>query len=404
MVKNQTNILGAYGLAALAFVALISSCGGNSNPAGPSATGVQVQGEVLFALPPDDAINLKAPAPLLQSPINNVEVADLTPTFIVGNVNPLHLPAGSVDFTYRYQAYQVLSDGGMVLAHDNTAPNPSYTVSLPLEQSATMMWRSRVQIGDENGPWSNAATFRTPTLVTIGAPTPISPTDGADVTATRPELIVTNGEVSASAGAIEVEYQINDGPAAEGGSTFKVSMGGGGTTTGVFEDALPPGQYSWRARASNGPVTSDWSATAMFNVVTGGPGTRAPDPPPGQMLPLPDQEPLIRALAASHAVELGDSCVEEGGSWAWMDEAIRQLRETDTRWGYNCKRGHCNEISIDIANYHWGAGPSDGSQEVYIIDIISAVCPDGNQGPSWQDQTDQTHEEGAIGVWIFPRE
>ncbi len=403
MVKNQTNILGAYGLAALAFVALISSCGGNSNPAGPSATGVQVQGEVLFALPPDGAINLKAPAPLPQSPINNVEVADLTPTFIVGNVNPLNLPAGSVDFTYRYQAYQLLSDGGMVLAHDNTAPNPSYTVSVPLEQNATMMWRSRVQIGDENGPWSNAATFRTPTLVTIAAPTPLSPADGADTGDSRPALIVTNGAVSANAGAVEVEYQINDGPTAVGGARFKVSMGGSGTTTGMFEDSLQPGQYSWRARASNGPVTSDWSTTFMFNVVPGAGGSRTPDPPPGQMLPLPNRAGVIEQLAASNPGAIDNSCIEEGGSWEFMDEAVRILRLEDTRWAYNCKRGDCNHPSIDVVTYFYGACSGEGSTQVYLIDIINAVCPGGNQSPAWIDQTDVTRDQGTIGRQLFPR-
>ncbi len=400
MVKNQTNILGAYGLAALAFVALISSCGGNSNPAAPSATDGLVQGEVLFALAPDGVINLKAPAPLLQSPINNVEVADLTPTFTVGNVNPLYLPPGSTDFTYRYQAYELLADGGMVLAHDNTAQTPSYTVNVPLGQGGNLMWRSRVQIGDENGPWSDAATFRTPTLVTVGAPTPLSPADGADVTATRPELIVTNGEVSANAGAVEVEYEINDGATAVGGARFKANMGGGGTTTGMFEDPLGLGQFSWRARASNGPVTSDWSATSMFNVVAGG---RAPDPPPGQMLPLPNREQLIQELADLNPQALGDSCIEEGGTWEFMDEAVRLLRLEDTRWGYNCKRGHCNEPSIDVIDYFWDAGDAQGKTEVYLIDIIGAVCPGGNQSPTWIDQTQVTADQGTIGRWIFPR-
>ncbi len=399
MVKNQTNVLGAYGLAALAFVALISSCGGNSNPGAPSATDHPVRGEVLFALPPDGVITLKAPPALLQSPISNVEVADLTPTFVVGNVDPIYLPAGSVGFTYRYEAYQMQDDGGMVLTHSNTAQSPSYTVNVPLDQTATFMWRARVQIGDENGPWSDAGTFRTPTLVTVGTPTPLSPADGADVTATRPELIVTNGEVSTNAGAVEIEYQINDGSTADGGATFKVSIGSGGTTTGMFDDALQLGQFSWRARASNGPATSDWSATFRFNVVT---GSRAPDPPPGQDLPLPNREGVIRELAATHPGELADSCQEDGGTWDFMDLALARLRMEDARWGWNCKRGNCYDISLDVLNYHFGAGPSEGSTQVYIIDIIGGHCgPD----PSWAwiDQTDATVDNGDIGVWTNSR-
>jgi hypothetical protein len=402
MVKNQTNILGAYGLAALAFVALISSCGGNSNPAAPSAAGGAVRGDVLFALDPGVNLTLKVPAPQLQSPISNVEITDLAPTLVIANAKPLYVP--SADLTFRFEVYQTQANGGMVLVHANTTTQTptttSYTVNVDLEQAGDFMWRSRAQIGDENGPWSDAATFRTPTLVTVGAPTPLSPADGADVTATRPELIVTNGEVSANAGAVEIEYEINDGATAVGGARFKANMGGGGTTTGMFEDPLGLGQFSWRARASNGPVTSDWSATSMFNVVAGG---RAPDPPPGQKLPLPNREQLIQDLADLNPQALGDSCIEEGGTWEFMDEAVRLLRLEDTRWGYNCKRGHCNEPSIDVIDYFWDAGDAQGKTEVYLIDIIGAVCPGGNQSPTWIDQTQVTADQGTIGRWIFPR-
>ena len=111
MVKNQTNILGVYGLAALAFVALISSCGGNSNPAAPS-TGGAVRGDVLFALDPGVNLTLKVPAPQLQSPISNVEITNLAPTLVITNAKPLYVP--SADLTYRFEIYQTQTNGGMV--------------------------------------------------------------------------------------------------------------------------------------------------------------------------------------------------------------------------------------------------------------------------------------------------
>ena len=79
------------------------------------------------------------------------------------------------------------------------------------------------------------------------------------------------------------------------------------------------------------------------------------------------------------------------------------LRARDTRWGYNCKRGDCNDPSIDVVDYFWGIGDGQESTDVYLIDIIGAVCPDGDQSPAWIDQTDATHEEGSVGRWIFPR-
>ena len=86
-----------------------------------------------------------------------------------------------------------------------------------------------------------------------------------------------------------------------------------------------------------------------------------------------------------------------------MDLAVDALRKTDTRWGFNCKRGFCGEISEDVVDYFHGVGDGQGSTQVYLIDIISAVCPGGDQAPSWQDQTQATEDAGAIGRWIYPR-
>ena len=128
---------------------------------------------------------------------------------------------------------------------------------------------------------------------------------------------------------------------------------------------------------------------------------RTPDPPEGARLPLPDERSVIRAVAAAHPAALANSCIEEGGSWEFMELALVALRELDTRWGYNCKRGDCDDPSIDVVDYFYGIGSEAASQEraeVYIIDIIGAVCPGGNQSPSWTDQTGL-----GLGRWIYPR-
>ena len=86
-----------------------------------------------------------------------------------------------------------------------------------------------------------------------------------------------------------------------------------------------------------------------------------------------------------------------------MDLAVTALRAKDTRWGYNCKRGDCSDPSIDVVDYFWGNGEAQGSTNVYLVDIISAVCPGGAQSPAWIDQTQTTLDEGTVGRWIYPR-
>jgi hypothetical protein len=404
MLMNRTNILRAYGLVALTLVALISSCGGSSNPAAPSSTGGAVLGDVLRALPPDGLVTLKVAAPTLQSPPNNSETVGLTPTVTVASPRPTFIPDAGEPVTVDFQFFKNMEGGLMAPVGDNrsviAAPGiTSYAVPAgELEQTSTYMWRARARIGNEYGKWSDAWSFLTPTLVTIGAPTPLSPANGSEVSTSRPDLIVTNGAVSPSAGAVAIEYQIDNDLLLSSPSTFQVAMGASGTTSGVFEDALQPGVYGWRARATNGTVVSDWSDISTFTFSTSS-GPRTADPPPGQKLPLPNESALINAVAAEFPEWLENSCTEDGGSWDFMDEAVRRLRLEDTRWGWNCKRGDCNHISIDVVDYHYGAGQSDGSDEVYIIDIILAVCPTGSgAAPAWINQTGT-----GAGAWIYPR-
>jgi len=81
-----------------------------------------------------------------------------------------------------------------------------------------------------------------------------------------------------------------------------------------------------------------------------------------------------------------------------MDRVVDALRQIDTRWGYNGKRGNANDPSQDVVDYHWGAGSDQDSTDVYIIDIISGHC--GNApDPAWVDQTGPTAAAGTIGRW-----
>ena len=81
-----------------------------------------------------------------------------------------------------------------------------------------------------------------------------------------------------------------------------------------------------------------------------------------------------------------------------MDQVVDTLRTYDTRWGYNGKRGNANDPSKDVVDYHYGAGPDEGTTEVYIIDIIGGHCG-ATPSPIWNDVTDVTLQSGTIGRW-----
>jgi hypothetical protein len=78
-----------------------------------------------------------------------------------------------------------------------------------------------------------------------------------------------------------------------------------------------------------------------------------------------------------------------------MDRVIDALRQYDTRWGYNWKRAHVGDPSLDAINYHFGPGPDEGSRDVYTFDIIAGHCG-GSPQPTFQNLTDPN---GAGAMW-----
>ena len=115
-------------------------------------------------------------------------------------------------------------------------------------------------------------------------------------------------------------------------------------------------------------------------------------------LPLPDMSWVVDQVAADHPDWLAGSCQDAGGSWDFLDEIVDRLRTHDERWGYNWKRGVEGDPSQDVVDYHYGPGDHEGSEEVYILDVITGHCGDDPQ-PGWIDQTAATAAAGTIGIW-----
>lgn len=178
-----------------------------------------------------------------------------------------------------------------------------------------------------------------------------------------------------------------------------VPAGSGRTSWPVSNELKPNTVYRWRARAELAEAYGGWSAFWEFRTpalpVSG--ARRTPDPPPGQRLPLPFRAGVVNAAFSARPDLVRRSCQEHGGTWEFMDYLVDKLREEDNRWGYNGKRGNANDPSQDIVAYHWGAGPSNGSTQVYIMDIMLSHC--GSPSPAWIDQTGVTAQQGAIGRW-----
>ncbi|MEZ5288834.1 MAG: hypothetical protein R2712_29350 [Vicinamibacterales bacterium] len=234
------------------------------------------------------------------------------------------------------------------------------------------------------------------------APTPISPVNGARVESLRPmlEWTASSGTFTNFTPSYEIEVT------RDGAIAYSIIVEG--TSHQVNAEAEFDQTYSWRVRARLDDALGPWSPAATFQspLPTAGvtSGYRTPDPAPGTRLPLPNESGLVNDEYNRNRSDWQNSCQERQGErgWIWIDKLIDRLRTKDLRWGYNGKRGNPNDPSLDVIDYHYGAGDSQFSTQVYIIDVLFSHC--GNSpSPAWIDQTAATAAGRSIGRFIYPR-
>lgn len=105
----------------------------------------------------------------------------------------------------------------------------------------------------------------TPGGATLGAPAPMSPVGGETTAVRRPTFSVRNAAATGNVGTVTYQFEVSEVdsfPANSRTSSVSDIAQGNGTTTWVPpSDLLPNAVNYWRARATNGTITSDWSRT-----------------------------------------------------------------------------------------------------------------------------------------------
>ena len=189
-------------------------------------------------------------------------------------------------------------------------------------------------------------------------------------------------------------FQVSDD---EGFSNIVSTGMGAVDASGIVRYSVDPAlaqnkRYVWRFRAELQDAFGPWSNVMAFSTVTsggvpvpppgaGGPaGPRPADPPPGQRLPLPDMQGVLARFGdARESCPRGLKYVNN----PWQDRVIDAFRQIDSRWGYNAKptknaaidnNGVPVTAAGDEAAYHYGAGPSHGSPDVHLVDMLIGHC------------------------------
>lgn len=341
-----------------------------------------------------ETVVIGAPTPL--TPVGGVAVTESSPLFTVTN-GAVKGKAGQVDYYFQVAEDEAFASSA---ATGNTPRSADSTTSItlgPFSPGRTFYWRVWGTNGKVNSGFSAVQTFLTPEPIVVEAPIPVAPVGGTTVISPSPDFVVTNGRVSGPVTLVIYWFQVATD------QTFgSITVSGSKTrstsqTTTINLGALAADTlFFWRAWGMSGNVTSPFSAIQSFRTPRA--VKRTPDPPTGQKLPLPNMSHIPRIVAAEHPSWLRNSCQDAGGTWQFMDAVVDRLRENDTRWGYNWKRGVIGDASRDIVDYHWGPGSDENSTQVYIIDIIGSHCG-SNPGPAWDDKTQITLDSGTVGRW-----
>lgn len=153
-----------------------------------------------------------------------------------------------------------------------------------LELGRTYYWRARAEDGANIGPFATVR-FEVLPRAQLGPPVLLSPVNNEITASTRPALRVGASPRNAAIGTVHYEFQVASDLAftqlPAGGA---VQEQGGQTEFLPGTDLAGSSQFFWRARASDGETTSDWSAAQGFRTPGAAP---APNPGPGPGGPTP---------------------------------------------------------------------------------------------------------------------
>jgi hypothetical protein len=259
-------------------------------------------------------------------------------------------------------------------------------------------------VATEAGP--NGETLKVP------APQIIAPTNDLRLDTRRPVMTVRNVQGKFVGGTYSYEFELlSDGNSRLNGATM--AQGSGGQTTWTYPTELERDTpYRFRVRARRGDAVGPWTSASRFITVF---EKRTPDPDPGSIcfdslgnvvrgcIPPPNMSHIVQQVIAANPGILSPqrSCQEEifGGNhiagWEFLDKLVDALRIEDTRWGYNCKRGNCNDPSLDVVAYHYGAGSDQGSPQIWAFDVVAGHCGPAASGV-WSHIS---NVNGSGGAW-----
>lgn len=278
--------------------------------------------------------------------------------------------------------FEVASDSNfatLVFSKSGVAPGEGGRTSLQLEALASgrpYYWRVRAEDGANNSTYATAG-FELLPRAQLGAPAAVSPVNNERVASRRPTLRIRNADRNAAVGGVSYFFVVARDQAFTQVAAAGIVDERGDTTWTVDADLAYNLTHFWRVRATDGEVTSDWSATQAFLTPL---APSAPAPGPGA--PPPGGANCNTAnthLAVVQCERSKFGFMSHNDMLALMRNIARSLNAKGLSGGpYGILRktsgNNCGGYSCDIIC----AGQGNGQQQYDVLGDI-----EGSQTPGW---------------------
>jgi hypothetical protein len=221
-----------------------------------------------------------------------------------------------------------------------------------LEVGRGYFWRVRAQDGANTGPFATVQ-FEVLPQPQLSPPPLLSPVNNERTATRRPGLTVGASTRNAAVGAVTYQFQVaRDAGFGQMAATGSVADGGGQTTFTPDSDLAANVQHFWRARATDGETTSEWSGAQSFTTPAAAPGPSpgpAPGPPPGNCVSN-NGPAIVACISAKYPERLaptGSLSQRQANMEFLRDRIIEAGRCGGMDLAWNLKRGG-PEISVDF--------------------------------------------------------
>jgi hypothetical protein len=238
--------------------ALIVAAGcSKSSPVSPTAATPATDGSL--------TASVTTPRPL--TPTNSAVIANLAQPVTLTVLNAIVTKPGGTTYTFEVATDSAFT--AKVQTKDGVAEGSSGQTSIkldPLAAAKDYYWHARVTAAGTTGVFGAASKFTVGPAITINAPVPIAPINGA-ATGARPALRVTNATRTGPAGALSYRFEIAR-TSTFGSILVSATNSEGVNETGYIPTADLPSNTTlfWRVTAIDpaNAISSAASATQSF--------------------------------------------------------------------------------------------------------------------------------------------